>query len=154
SAKPLCNMPVHLWRRLVHFYLVDTDKALEILLELCSLHDCVEHRWTAVGEDDHRVACLFQALKSWLDIGKSFQVVVLGHERILLICIELLSGHGKRVVERLARNLFKVFILLHDSQPERELELLLSPHLSDALCLSCITRITWNKLFKLLPDTE
>jgi hypothetical protein len=52
----------------------------------------VEHALGPVGEDDHRVAGLLQSLEARLDIGEPFQVVVLSHERVFLVRVELPPG--------------------------------------------------------------
>jgi hypothetical protein len=56
----------------------------------------VEHALGPVGEDDHRVAGLLQSLEARLDIGEPFQVVVLSHERVFLVRVELPPGCPRR----------------------------------------------------------
>ncbi len=91
---------------------------------------------------------MLQAGEARFYVGKPLKVVVLRHERILLLGRELVAGRGERVVERLAGDLFEVFVLLHRGQPEGVLQLLLPPHLCDA------QRLVRNVLLKTGPDPD
>ncbi len=141
-------MLIHFGGWFVYFDLVYTHESLEIRVKICRVHDGCEHRGTAVGEHDHRIACIFQALQAGFDIGEALKVVVAGHERVFLPGVEVVPGCCKGVVERFAGDLFKVFVAVHGGETEGELELFLSPYFCDTLS------ILGDVLFELFPDTD
>src|SRR5258706_14232042 len=75
-------------------------------------------------------------------------MVVLGHERTLLLGIETATNSGKRIIQSLACHLLKVFVTFHCRQAECKLQLLLSPDLGGTL------RLIWSILFELFPDAN
>jgi len=80
--------------------------------------------------------------------GKPIQVVVLRHQRVLLLTRELPARRRERVVERLAGQLLEVFVAFHRGQPEAVLQLLLTPHLRDA------QRLVGHVLLQPRPDPD
>src|SRR6266699_5820857 len=91
---------------------------------------------------------LFEALQAGFDIGEAFEMVVSRHERTFLLGVEIATYSGKRIIQGLARHLLKILVAFHRGQAKCELQLLVSPYLSNSL------RLIWNILFELLPDAN
>src|SRR5262249_45657350 len=94
------------------------------------------------------MAHFFEAPQTRLDVGKALEMVVLHHERAFLLRSEAAANSGQRIIQSLARHLLKILVAFHRGQAECELQLFLSPYLSNSLCL------IWNILLKLFPDTD
>ncbi len=75
----------------------------------------------SVGEDDHRMTSLFEALEARLDVGKSLEVVVLVYERVFLVRLECPPCRCQRVVKRFTGDPLEVLMALHGCETERVL---------------------------------
>src|SRR6185312_3710654 len=91
---------------------------------------------------------LFQTLQAQFDVGKALEMVVLSHKHTFLLNIKTATNSGKRIIQSLARHMFKVFVAFHCRQAEGELQLFLPPDFGGSL------RLIGNILSELLPDAN